>query len=233
MEKSNINHLKITPPTGWISCWESHRTNATEIELLSNAKYAAEHLKQYGWEYIVCDVQWYIPHANKSWCHKYADLCMDEYARLIPAKNRFPSSEGGLGFTRIASRIHKMGLKFGIHIRRGIPKKAVLLDSMIKGTTATARDVAYTFLATSWNTDMCGVDATRQGAQEYYNSLFELYASWGVDYVRVEDETGYEAYNSHLIKLEIEMMKKAIEHCGRPIVLSISPVNQFVYHNLI
>ena len=81
----------------------------------------AEHLKSHGWEYIVCDIQWYEPTANSSHYHKFADLCMDEYGRLCPAPNRFPSAADGSGFTKIAAYAHEKGLKFGIHIMRGIP----------------------------------------------------------------------------------------------------------------
>ncbi len=81
--------------------------------------------EKYGWEYIVCDIQWYEPTADSSHYHQFADLCMDEYGRVIPAPNRFPSASDGKGFGPIAEYIHNKGLKFGIHIMRGIPRQAV------------------------------------------------------------------------------------------------------------
>lgn len=50
--------------------------------------------EKYGWEYIVCDIQWYEPKAKDNDYNNFTELCMDEYGRLIPAPNRFPSSEG-------------------------------------------------------------------------------------------------------------------------------------------
>ena len=54
---------------------------------------------------------------------------MDEYGRVIPAPNRFPSASDGKGFGPIAEYIHNKGLKFGIHIMRGIPRQAVTQNS--------------------------------------------------------------------------------------------------------
>jgi hypothetical protein len=150
---------------------------------------------------------------------------MDEYSRLIPAVNRFPSSAGGKGFGPIAQQIHDMGLKFGIHIMRGIPRQAVHRNTPLLGTGATARDVAQTASICLWNTDMYGVDANCEGAQAYYDSIFKLYAEWGVDYVKVDDiareDCGPEAPG--VAFSEIAMIKKAIADCGRPMVLSLSP----------
>lgn len=213
-----------TPPMGWNS-WDCYGASVTEEELLGNAEYMAEHLKKYGWEYIVCDIQWYEPTADGSQYHKFADLCMDEYSRLIPAENRFPSSAGGKGFAPIAEKIHAMGLKFGIHIMRGIPRQAVHQNTKIYGTDATARQVAKSYSICAWNTDMYGVDSTQKGAQEYYNSIFDLYASWGVDFVKVDDicNMKYKPHAPYDDKDEIEMIRKAIDQCGRDMVLSLSP----------
>ncbi|WP_026653507.1 alpha-galactosidase [Butyrivibrio proteoclasticus] len=212
------------PPMGWNS-WDCYGATVNEEQLLGNAKYMAENLKEYGWKYIVCDIQWYEPQAASHEYHKFTDLEMDEYSRLIPAVNRFPSSAGGKGFGPIAQQIHDMGLKFGIHIMRGIPRQAVHKNTKILGTTATARDVAHPASICLWNTDMYGVDANCEGAQEYYNSIFKMYAEWGVDYVKVDDiareDCGPEAPGAAFS--EIAMIKRAIAESGRKMVLSLSP----------
>jgi alpha-galactosidase len=64
---------------------------------------------------------------------------------------------------------------------------------------------------------MYGVDMSKPGAQEYYNSVFALLASWDLDYVKVDDLS--RPYH----KAEIEAIRKAIDKTGRPIVLSTSP----------
>ena len=118
------NTFALTPPMGF-NTWDCYGAGVNEEQLLANAAYMRDNLKPYGWEYVVCDIQWYEPTADSCNYHYFADLCMDEYSRLIPAENRFPSAAGGRGFGPIAEKIHAMGLKFGIHILRGIPRQAV------------------------------------------------------------------------------------------------------------
>ena len=212
------------PPMGWNS-WDCYGAGVTEDELLGNAEFMRDRLKQYGYQYVVCDIQWYEPAAKGNVYNNFADLCMDEYSRLIPAVNRFPSSANGAGFKPIADKIHSMGLKFGIHIMRGIPRQAVHRNTRIYGTTARARDIASQFSLCPWNTDMYGVDTEKRGAEEYYDSLFKLYASWGVDFVKVDDiaNTEFSPQNPYSAEKEIEMIRAAIDHSGRDMVLSLSP----------
>ena len=212
------------PPMGWNS-WDCYGAGVTEDELLGNAEFMRDRLKQYGYQYVVCDIQWYEPAAKGNVYNNFADLCMDEYSRLIPAVNRFPSSANGAGFKPIADKIHSMGLKFGIHIMRGIPRQAVHRNTRIYGTTARARDIASQFSLCPWNTDMYGVDTEKRGAEEYYNSLFKLYASWGVDFVKVDDiaNTEFSPQNPYSAEKEIEMIRAAIDRSGRDMVLSLSP----------
>ncbi len=212
------------PPMGWNS-WDCYGASVTEEVLLANARYMSENLREFGWKYTICDIQWYEPTADSHQYHKFAELEMDEFSRLIPAVNRFPSSAGGKGFAPIADQIHNMGLKFGIHIMRGIPRQAVHNNTKILGTDATARDIAHPSSICMWNTDMYGVDANAEGSQAYYDSIFELYAGWGVDYVKVDDiariDAGPEAPGAGFS--EIAMIKKAISHCSRDMILSLSP----------
>lgn len=214
----------MRPPMGWNS-WDCYGAAVNEQQLLGNAEYVRDNLKDYGWEYIVCDIQWYEPKAKSNFYNNFTELCMDEYSRLIPATNRFPSAANGVGFKTIADKIHDMGLKFGIHIMRGIPRQAVHQNTPIKGSSKTARDIASGFSVCAWNTDMYGVRAQSEGAKEYYNSLFELYASWGVDFVKVDDiaNTEFKPHDPYSAREEIELIRQAIDNCGRDMVLSLSP----------
>ncbi|WP_337099694.1 glycoside hydrolase family 27 protein [Paenibacillus sp. YIM B09110] len=209
-----------TPPLGWNS-WDCYGAAVREEEIRGNAEYMAEHLKPFGWEYVVVDIQWYEPGAVSSHYRQFVPLEMDEYSRLMPSVERFPSAAGGQGFKPLADYVHSLGLKFGIHIMRGIPRQAAHADTPVLGTTATARQIAHPNSICPWNTDMYGVDASRDGAAAYYNSLFDLYASWGVDFVKVDDIAASRLYGIHLP--EIELIRSAIEQCGRPMVLSLSP----------
>ncbi|RKP57333.1 glycoside hydrolase family 27 protein [Cohnella endophytica] len=213
-------HYAPTPPMGWNS-WDCYGAAVTEDEIRGNAEYMAAHLKEYSWEYVIVDIQWYEPGANSSLYRKYVPLEMDEYSRLMPAVNRFPSAADGKGFRPLSDYVHSLGLKFGIHIMRGIPRQAAHAGTPIKNSTATARDIAHPNSICPWNTDMYGIEAAQEGAQAYYDSLFELYAEWGVDFIKVDDIAASKLYDTH--QPEIELIRKAIDRCGRPIVLSLSP----------
>ncbi|MDQ0232562.1 glycoside hydrolase family 27 protein [Metabacillus malikii] len=210
----------VTPPMGWNS-WDCYGATVTEEEVKGNAEYMAKYLKEYGWDYVVVDIQWYEPGAVSSVYRPFVPLEMDDYSRLIPATNRFPSAENGKGFKALGEYIHQLGLKFGIHIMRGIPRQAVHANTPILGTNIRARDIAHPNSICPWNTDMYGVDASKPGAQEYYNSLFNLYAEWGVDFIKVDDIAASRLYDIHVD--EIKLIRNAIDQCGRDIVLSLSP----------
>lgn len=213
--KLTFHQWAKTPPMGWNS-WDCYGPTVMEDEVKANADYMASNLKKFGWQYIVIDIRWYIENDKAGgYNEKDARYVMDEYGRYQPALNRFPSAEGGKGFKIIADYIHDKGLKFGIHIMRGIPVKAVNENCTIYGTDIKAQDIYNTEDLCKWLKDNYTVDSKKAGAQEYYNSLFQLYASWGIDFVKVDDLSGHLA--------EIEMIRKAIDKCGRHIVFSISP----------
>lgn len=207
-----------TAPMGWNS-WDCYGAAVTEDIVRQNAAFMAEHLKQYGWEYITVDIQWSEPTAENHEYHPFTELCMDEYSRLIPAVNRFPSSADGKGFAPLAEYVHSLGLKFGIHIMRGIPRQAVHQNTPILGSTQTARQIAKTDSICHWNTDMYGVDPEAEGARAYYDSLFALYASWGVDFIKCDDiarELPHE-------EAELILLSRSLQDCGRDMILSLSP----------
>src|SRR5204863_8943483 len=133
--------------------------------------------KQHGWQYIVVDIQWSEQHPQAHGYRANAELAMDAYGRLIPAENRFPSAAGGHGFKPLADYVHGLGLKFGIHIMRGIPRQAARAGSPVFGSTLHANDLADQQSICPWNTDMFGVHASTPGGQAYYDSLIALYAA--------------------------------------------------------
>ena len=203
---------------GWNS-WDCYGASVNEEIVRKNAEYMAKNLKKYGYEYIVVDIQWYEPTAENHEYHPFTELCIDEYSRVIPAENRFPSSKGGKGFAPLAEYVHSLGLKFGIHIMRGIPRQAVHMNKKILGTDKTARQIAKTDSICAWNSDMYGVDPEKEGAKEYYESIFKLYASWGVDFVKCDDI----AREMPKEETELVMLSNALRGCGREMVLSLSP----------
>ncbi|MFT4092444.1 MAG: glycoside hydrolase family 27 protein [Niabella sp.] len=209
------------PPMGWNS-WNNFGLQITEDEFKKQVDYVAEKLAPFGYEYVVIDASWYSPSVSadrKSPFHhaSYArhDAELDMYGRFLPAKNKFPGAKGS--FKYLADYVHGKGLKFGIHIQRGIPWQAVENDMPISGTGFKARDIANPADMCLWFNATYGVDVTKPGGQEYYNSIFALYASWGVDFVKVDDLSM--PYHAD----EITAIRRAIEKSGRKMVFSTSP----------
>ena len=213
---ADFHQWAATPPMGWNS-WDCFGTTVTEQQTKEQTDFMAEKLKSHDWQYIVVDIQWYQPSAQGHDYVKGAKLTMDEFSRLIPAPEKFPSSADGKGFKPLADYVHSKGLKFGIHMMRGISRQAVEQNTPIKGTTARAADIVDRKSTCSWNPDMYGVDMSKPGAQEYYDSLMELNASWGVDFVKIDDLS--RPYH----QAEIEAIRKAIDKTGRKMVFSTSP----------
>lgn len=216
------NQFAKTPPMGWNS-YDYYDTTVNEEQVRANAEYMAKNLKEFGWEYVVVDIQWYAHGAgtqrDKHQYIPFSKLEMDEYSRLLPDPNRFPSSVNGAGFKPLADYIHSLGLKFGIHIMRGIPRAAAHEHTKVKGTNLTANEIAIPNSICWWNPDMYGVTNTPEG-QAYYDSIFELYAQWGVDFIKCDDIC---RLDQPAARYETEMLAKAIEKNDRPMVLSLSP----------
>ncbi|MEG8039564.1 glycoside hydrolase family 27 protein [Sphingomonas sp. LR60] len=210
--------LAPRPPMGWNS-WNSFATTITEAQARETAAIMRAKLLPFGYDVFTVDIQWYEPEASSYTYNAKPTPALDAYGRLIPAPNRFPSSADGSGFSKLARDVHAMGMKFGIHLMRGIPRLAVEKNLPILGTRYRAADVADKNSICSWNPDMYGVDMTKPGAQAYYDSVFALYAGWGVDFVKMDDMS--RPYDAHAP--EIEGAHKAILASGRPMMLSLSP----------
>jgi hypothetical protein len=224
----DFDSLAPTPPMGWNS-WDCLGLDANEAQVKAVADYMAAHLKKYGWQYVVIDAGWFHPKELTTAKSHTIDppQNLDEFGRLIPDAGKYPSSANGVGFKVLADYVHRKGLKFGIHIMRGIPWNAVANKTPIKGTSYFASDVANLKDVCNWSPIMKGVDMSKPGAQAYYDSVFELYAEWGVDFVKVDDMPlpAHEA--------EIEGVHQAILNSKAPIVFSLSsnvtPLNKKNY----
>jgi alpha-galactosidase len=212
-------HWAPTPPMGWNS-YDAWGTSVTEDETLANARYMRDHLLSHGWSYIIIDARWYdsvSPYDDRNFTRERtgAQLFSDEFGRLLPATNRFPSATGNKGLKPLADQIHAMGLKFGVHMMRGIPRQAVNAKTLIEGGHFSAGDAGNPKSICGWCPDMYGVTNNEAG-QAWYDSCARLWAAWGLDFVKVDDLSN--PYHTE----EIEMLRKAFDKCGRPIVLSTS-----------
>jgi alpha-galactosidase len=204
-----------TPPMGWNS-WDCFGAGVWQADVLANADYMDKNLKAHGWSVVTIDIQWYEPLAHTTSYRRGAILETDDNGRLRPATNRFPMTAEGRSFKPIANYLHARGLKFGMHLMRGVPRQSVDRDNaLILGTTNHVSEIADKVHVCPWNGDMYGIDMSKPGAQEYYDSVFALLASWGLDFVKVDDLAGHEP--------EIQAVRKAIDKTGRPMVFSVSP----------
>ncbi len=206
------------PPMGWNS-WDCFGFGVNEAQVKATADYMAKHLSEHGWKYVVIDMGWYFSPEVKSSMGTMTDppMIIDSYGRLLPDKVKFPSSSGGEGFRPLAEYIHGKGLKIGIHIMRGIPWKAVAENTPVKGTDLRAGEITDSTENCEWSTANIAINTNSPALQEYYNSIFELYAQWGIDFVKVDDVA------REYRKDDILAVEKAIDACGRQMVLSLSP----------
>ncbi len=211
--------LAERPPMGWNS-WICFGTSVKEEEVKANADFMSENLLQSGWEYIVIDAGWYAPGMVKLEQYESTnpEQLIDEYGRLIVDAEKYPSSINRKGLKPLADYIHKKGLKLGIHIMRGIPIQAVKENTPIKGTNFHARDIVNYNSQCDWYFGFYGIDMSKPGAQEYYNSIFELYESWEIDYIKADD-----LLSPVYAVDEIDAIRAAMNKIKRPMVLSLSP----------
>ena len=224
-EMATFRTWALTPPMGWNS-WDCYYSSVTEKEVLQNAQYLVDNdLVRHGWEYVVVDIRWYCNHPSLGGGNYNQrgdqDYVLDEYGRYLPSPSRFPSCmvDGvNVGFKPLADKLHQMGLKLGIHLMRGVPKSVVGSSYKLKGSESTPWSQVYssTTPACTWLKDNLTVRSNEAG-QLYYNSIMDLYAEWGVDFLKIDD------LSRPFYTDEIRMIRRAIDQTGRPMVLSLSP----------
>ena len=210
--KTSISTFAPTPPMGFNS-FDSYLTYLNQYEAQKLIDVMAENYLPYGYNYFVIDDGWQV-HAElyegTLYPKKGLGVVIDEFGLLEPSKTYFPD-----GMKPLINHAHSRGLKFGLWIIRGIPRLAYEKNVPIKGTKYTARDIADTTSICVWKSQNYGVDMSKPGAQDYYNSLIDKLASWGVDFLKVDD----------IVEEPKEFLAivNAIENGGHKITLSLSP----------
>jgi len=205
-----------TPPMGWNS-WDSYGRTLNEESIKANARWIAKNLKKFGWQYVVVDEGWYLTNLKAN-DDSQVRFEMDEYGRYVPVPARFPSAGNTRTFKPLADYLHSLGLKFGLHILRGIPREAVDKNLPIAGSSYHAKEAAEISDVCPWNTYNYGLKPSQPAAQAYYDSLARQYESWGVDFVKID------CISDHPYKGdEIRMFAEALNKVSRPMVISLSP----------
>jgi len=211
--------LAPTPPLGWNS-WDSYGLRITEQQFRDNVDALAAKLKPAGYRYAVIDEGWYMVNPEDRPRPDTLQYAVDGNGRFIPVPTRFPSALEGTansGFAQLGKWVHARGLRFGIHIIRGIPRESVKRNLPIEGSSYTATDAADQSDACPWDPTSWGIKDNAAG-QAWYDSLLRQYAAWSVDFVKVD------CIADHPYKAaEIRQIRRAIEHSGRDMVLSLSP----------
>lgn len=219
--------LAQTPPMGWNS-WDSYGLRINEQQFRDNAYALATKLKPFGYTYAVIDEGWYMANPEDRPKPELLKYAVDDNGRFIPVTARFPSAvQDGkyIGFEELGKWVHSKGLKFGVHIIRGIPRESVVRNLPIEGTAFRAQDAADQTDPCPWDPTSWGIKDNAAG-QAWYDSLLRQYAVWGVDFLKVD------CIADHPYKAgEIRQIKQAIQRSGREIVLSLSPgPTQFEHH---
>jgi alpha-galactosidase len=232
--------VAATPPMGWNS-WDAYGLTITEEQFRANATVLRNDLVSSGWNYAVIDEGWFLENPQDRPHPEKLVYAIDANGRYVPVPARFPSAGKQLpaqmqaavardgtsykllmtteatSFKSLGDWVHAQGLKFGIHIVRGIPRASVERNLPIAGSAFHAADAADTADACPWDPTNWGVKDNVAG-QAWYDSLLTQYAGWGVDLIKVD------CIASHPYKVdEIRMIRKAIDKAGRPMVLSLSP----------
>ena len=204
-----IDGLALKPPMGW-NGYDCGIGDSARV--LAQANYMASKLKKYGWEYICIDDSWFVGSVGGVEC------IVDQYGRLVA---RTYSSGSSGDFKPFSDYIHSKGLKFGLWWFRGIPKTAYATNTPVKGTSYHAKDITdiSTNALSPWLDLNYGLVFSHEGSQAYIESVVELFAQWGVDFLKIDDITY--PYRP----ADIESYRKAIRKIGRPMILSLSPGN--------
>ncbi len=121
---------------GWNS-WDAYGLTITEQQFRDNVDVLSKRLKAFGWNYAVIDEGWFLKNPLERPTPDKLTYEIDANGRYIPVVARFPSAmQGGMntGFAGLSTYVHAQGLKFGIHIVRGIPRQSVAQSLPIAGS---------------------------------------------------------------------------------------------------
>ncbi len=203
------NGVGVTPALGW-SSWSfiRHDPTAAKIDAQADAMKSSG-LATAGFQYVNVDDFWYQ-------CPGSQGPNVDAYGRWVTDPAKFPPNGAEDGIAAVADHVHADGLKFGLYVTPGISKQAVALNTPILGTPYHADDIATTAAEKNYNCrGMVGIDYTKPGAQAFIDSWADEFASWGVDYLKI-DGVGVSDV------ADVQAWSAALQQTGRAIHLELS-----------
>ncbi|MEV6848971.1 alpha-galactosidase [Actinoplanes sp. NPDC051411] len=198
------NGLSIRPAMGW-SSWSFVRRTPTEAAIKAQADaLRSSGIAAHGFVYVNLDDFWMKCDSNGP--------VVDGNGRWVVDTAKFPD-----GMKALADYVHADGLKFGLYVTPGIAQNAVTKNTPIAGTSHHATDIAVT--STSEKNYNCkhmyGIDYSKAGAQEFVDSWAAQFASWGVDYLKID------GVGSSDIP-DVKAWASALRASGRPINYALS-----------
>ncbi|MGH3120315.1 MAG: glycoside hydrolase family 27 protein [Streptosporangiaceae bacterium] len=204
------NGLAVSaPPMGW-SSWSFLRSDPTAAKIEAQASaLKSSGLSAHSYDYVNLDDFWYQ-------CPGSQGPNVDSYGRWVTDPAKFPASGSTNGIQVVANYVHSLGLKFGLYVTPGISKQAVAQNTPIQGTSYTASQIATTASENNYNCGgMVGINYSAPGAKAFINSWADEFASWGVDYVKLD------GVGSSDIP-DVQAWSAALQQTGRPMALELS-----------
>jgi hypothetical protein len=203
------NGVGLTPAMGW-SSWSFIRHDPTAADIGAQALAMKNSgLSKVGFDYINVDDFWYE-------CPGSQGPNVDQYGRWVTDPAKFPPSGSENGIQVVANYVHSLGLKFGLYVTPGISDQAVAQNTPIEGTSDTADQIADGVSENNYNCGgMQGIDYSKPGAQAFINSWADEFASWGVDYVKLDGVGSFDIP-------DVQAWSQALKQTGRPIHLELS-----------
>jgi alpha-galactosidase len=197
------------PAMGW-SSWSFLRYKPTAANIEAQAKaLVSSGLHTDGYDYVNLDDFWYD-------CPGSQGPDVDSNGRWVTNASTFPPSGSTNGIAVVANYVHSLGLKFGIYVTPGISDQAVADKSPIAGTSYTANEIANGDGESNYNCGgMQGIDFSKPGAQAFINSWADEFASWGVDYLKLDGVGPSDT-------ADVQAWSTALNQSGRPILLELS-----------
>lgn len=209
---SEIKHTKMSkPPLGWNS-YDCIFMDINDSVTRANMRVFKERYLPAGYKYFVIDDGWQVkPTATP-------EICIDSFGRCVPDPKKFPD-----GLIPLITLAHSEGISFGVWIICGAPIGAAQENFHIKGSNLLFKDEIDTnSCVESWHKSF-HFKKNSSAIQLYYNSVFELLAQWGVDFVKYDYITQSPD--------DIAAVRNAINKCGRDIVLSLSARGDLEFAN--
>ena len=204
------NGIAVSAPLmGW-STWNdvAYDPSASKDEAEAEALVSSG-LKADGYVYVNQDDFWYD-------CPGSQGPDVDSYGRWETNASEFPASGSTNGIEVVANYVHSLGLKFGLYVTPGISDQAVSENTPIEGTSYTANEIADGDSENNYNCGgMQGIDYSKPGAQAFINSWADEFASWGVDYLKLDGVGSFDIP-------DVQAWSTALKQTGRPIALELS-----------